>query len=91
MEEALDKGREKMIRILLLTFIILFSATAEDLSKLAEELKSENYKTREKAAESLSDIKVDKKISKEISKTLNQIILKDNKLQNRIYLKNLLI
>ena len=37
----------------------------------------------------LNDIKVDKKISKEISKILNQIILKDNKLQNRIYLKNL--
>ena len=37
----------------------------------------------------LNDIKVDKKISKEINKTLNQIILKDNKLQNRIYLKNL--
>ena len=37
----------------------------------------------------LNSIKVDKKISKEVSKTLNQIILKDNKLQNRIYLKNL--
>ena len=37
----------------------------------------------------LNDIKVDEIINLKVNKTLNQIILKDNNLQNRIYLKNL--
>ena len=37
----------------------------------------------------LNDIKMDGLINKEINKNLNLLILKDNKLQNRIYLKNL--
>ena len=37
----------------------------------------------------LNDIKIDNLINKEINKNLNLLILKDNKLQNRIYLKNL--
>ena len=38
----------------------------------------------------LNDIKIDNFIHEEISKNLNQFILKDNKLQNRIYFKNLM-
>ena len=38
----------------------------------------------------LNDIKVDGLLNKKINKTLNQFILKDNKLQNRIYFKNLM-
>ena len=37
----------------------------------------------------LNDIKVDEIINLKVNKTLNQIILKDNNLQNRIYLKHL--
>ncbi|WP_435162609.1 hypothetical protein [Candidatus Pelagibacter bacterium nBUS_25] len=38
----------------------------------------------------LSDIKVDETINQKVNKTLNQIILKDNNLQNKIYLKSLI-
>jgi hypothetical protein len=38
----------------------------------------------------LNDIKVDELINQKVNKTLNQFILKDNKLQNRIYFKNLM-
>ncbi len=37
----------------------------------------------------LNGIKVDNLINEKVNKTLNQIILKDKKLQNKIYLKNL--
>jgi hypothetical protein len=37
----------------------------------------------------LNDIKVDELINQKVNKTLNQFILKDNKLQNRIYIKSL--
>jgi hypothetical protein len=37
----------------------------------------------------LNDIKLDEIINQKVNKTLNQIILKDNNLQNKIYLKNL--
>jgi len=37
----------------------------------------------------LNDIKVDEIIDQKVNKTLNQINLKDNNLQNRIYLKHL--
>ena len=38
----------------------------------------------------LNDIKVDGLVNKQINKSLNQLIFKDNKLQNRIYFKNLM-
>ncbi len=38
----------------------------------------------------LNDIKIDNFIHEEVSKNLNQLIFKDNKLQNRIYFKNLM-
>ena len=38
----------------------------------------------------LNDIKVDGLINVNVNKTLNQLILKDTKLQNRIYFKNLI-
>ena len=38
----------------------------------------------------LNDIKIDNFIHEEVNKNLNQLILKDNKLQNRIYFKNLM-
>ena len=38
----------------------------------------------------LDDIKIDDLINKEVNKNLNLLILKDNKLQNRIYLKSLM-
>ena len=38
----------------------------------------------------LNDIKVDGSIDVNVNKTLNQLILKDTKLQNRIYFKNLI-
>ena len=38
----------------------------------------------------LNDIKIDNFIYEEVSKNLNQFIFKDNKLQNRIYFKNLM-
>ena len=38
----------------------------------------------------LNGIKVDELINQKVNKTLNQFILKDNKLQNRIYFKNLM-
>ena len=38
----------------------------------------------------LEDIKIDEIIDKKVNKTLKQLILKDNKLQNRIYFKNLI-
>ena len=38
----------------------------------------------------LNGIKVDDLINEKVNKTLNQIILKDKNLQNKIYLKNLL-
>ncbi len=38
----------------------------------------------------LNDIKIDNSIYEEVNKNLNQLILKDNKLQNRIYFKNLM-
>ena len=38
----------------------------------------------------LNDIKIDNVIHEEVSKNLNQLIFKDNKLQNRIYFKNLM-
>jgi len=37
----------------------------------------------------LNGIKVDNLINEKVNKTLNQIILKDKNLQNKIYLKNL--
>ena len=38
----------------------------------------------------LNDIKIDEIIDKKVNKTLKQLSLKDNKLQNRIYIKNLI-
>ncbi len=38
----------------------------------------------------LNDIRINGSIDPEINKTLKQLILRDNKLQNRIYFKNLL-
>ena len=38
----------------------------------------------------LDDIKIDDLINEEVNKNLNLLILKDNKLQNRIYLKSLM-
>ena len=39
---------------------------------------------------SLKDINIDKIYNDNINKIINKIILKDNNLQNKIYLKNLL-
>ena len=38
----------------------------------------------------LSDIKIDGNLNENINRNLNDIILKDNKLQNKIYIKNFL-
>ena len=38
----------------------------------------------------LDDIKIDDLINEDVNKNLNLLILKDNKLQNRIYLKSLM-
>ena len=38
----------------------------------------------------LKDIKIDNKINNNVNKILNSIVLKKDKLQNKIYLKNLL-
>lgn len=38
----------------------------------------------------LNEIKIDETVNKKVNKILNQLILKDNKLQNKIYIKNLM-
>ena len=38
----------------------------------------------------LNDIKVDNIINKKINRNLNELVLKDNNLQNRFYFKNLM-
>ena len=47
------------------------------------------YNFDQKIAE-LKDIKVDNKINQNVNKILNNIILKKDDLQNKIYFKNLL-
>ena len=47
------------------------------------------YNFDQKTAE-LKDIKIDKKVNQNVNKILNNVILKKDDLQNKIYFKNLL-
>ena len=47
------------------------------------------YNFDQKTAE-LKDIKIDNEISQDVNKVLNNVVLKKEKIQNKIYFKNLL-
>ena len=53
------------------------------------QLKKTDYNFDQKTAE-LKDIKIDNKINQNVNKILNNIIIRKDKLQNKIYFKNLL-